>query len=127
MVKVASRRPTSVSEYIQAAPKNAQAKLRQMRAAVKAAAPKATESLKWSMPAYSYDRILVTYAAFTNHIGFYPTPSAVREFKKDLEKYKTAAGSIQFPLTQALPTTLIKKITAFRSRELKEKDVKWMG
>lgn len=116
---------TTISEYIAAAPKEAQAKLRQMRGAIKAGAPEATESLKWSMPAFSYDRILVTFAAFKKHIGLYPTPSAVTKFKKELVKFKTARGSIQFPLDKPLPITLITKIAKFRAKELKAKDKKW--
>jgi len=77
------------------------------------------------MPAFSYRRILVTFAAFVHHIGFYPTPSAVRAFKKDLRKFATAKGSIQFPLEKPLPLPLIRKITAFRVRESIEDDRKW--
>jgi uncharacterized protein YdhG (YjbR/CyaY superfamily) len=90
-------RPTTVTEYINAAPREARKPLREMRACVRRAAPGATESLKWGMPAFSYHRILVTYAAFKHHIGFYPTPSAVKAFSKELARYATARGSIQFP------------------------------
>src|SRR6266487_5064067 len=110
-------RPTSITEYINAAPKEARKKLREMRACIRASAPGATESLKWGMPAFSYRRILVTFAAFRHHIGFYPTPSAVKAFEKSLSKFKTAKGSIQFPLEKPLPLALIRKITAFRVRE----------
>lgn len=120
------KKPITVSEYIGAAPKEVQKKLREMRAVLKKAAPKAEESLKWSMPAFSYDRILFTYAGFKHHLGFYPTPSAVRAFKKELKGCKTAKGSIQFPLEKPLPTALITKIAKFRVKELKEKDVRWM-
>ena len=118
-------RPTSIAEYINAAPKEARKKLREMHACIRAAAPGAEESLKWGMPAFSYRRILVTFAAFQHHIGFYPTPSAVRAFAKDLAKFATAKGSIQFPLEKALPLPLIRKITAFRVRESIEQDRKW--
>src|SRR5260370_35151473 len=77
------------------------------------------------MPAFSYRRILVTFAAFQHHIGFYPTPSAVRAFANDLSKFATAKGSIQFPLEKPLPLPLIRKITAFRVRESIEADRKW--
>jgi len=96
-----------------------------MRAAIRAAAPEASEGIKWSMPAFSGKRILVTFAAHKNHIGFYPTPSAVKAFAKDLSKYHTAAGSIQFPLDKPLPVGLVKRITAFRVKESAEKDGKW--
>ncbi len=118
-------RPASITEYINAAPKEAREKLREMRACIRASAPGAKESLKWGMPAFSYRRILVTFAAFKNHIGFYPTPSAVEAFADDLSKFVTAKGSIQFPLEKPLPLPLIRKITAFRVRESVEEDKKW--
>ena len=118
-------RPTSITEYINAAPKETRKKLREMRACIRASAPGAKESLKWGMPAFSYRRILVTFAAFKHHIGFYPTPSAVKAFANDLSKFVTAKGSIQFPLEKPLPLPLIRKITAFRVRESIEKDKKW--
>ena len=117
--------PKTIAEYINAAPRDAQKKLREMRACVLASAPGAKESLKWGMPAFSYRRILVTFAAFQNHIGFYPTPSAVKAFAKDLSKFVTASASIQFPLERPLPLPLIRKITAFRVRESLEQDQKW--
>lgn len=118
-------KPTSVTEYINAAPKEARQKLREIRATVRAAAPGAAEGLKWSMPAYSYRRILVTFAVFKHHIGFYPTPPAVKAFAKQLSGYKIATGSIQFPLDKPLPLDLIRKITAFRVRESVDEDKKW--
>jgi uncharacterized protein YdhG (YjbR/CyaY superfamily) len=118
-------RPQSITEYINAAPKEAQKKLREMRACIRASAPGAKESLKWGMPAFSYGRILVTFAVHKHHIGFYPTPSAVKAFASDLSKFVTASGSIQFPLEKPLPLPLIRKITAFRVRESVEEDAKW--
>jgi len=118
-------RPKTITEYINAAPKAAQKKLREMRACIRKSAPGAKESLKWGMPAFSYRRILVTFAAFQHHIGFYPTPSAVSAFAKDLSKFATAKGSIQFPLEKPLPLPLIRKMTAFRVRESIEVDRKW--
>jgi len=115
----------NVDEYIKNAPKENQAKLKQMRGIIKSVAKGAEESLKWSMPAYSYKRILVVFAGFKNHIGFYPTPSPMIKFKKELLKYKTAKGSVQFPFNKPLPVTLIKKMTAFRIKESKEEDKKW--
>lgn len=77
------------------------------------------------MPAFSYRRILVTFAAHKNHIGFYPTPAAVKAFAKELSQYSSAKGSIQFPLDKPLPLALIKKITKFRVKESVEQDGKW--
>lgn len=118
-------RPESITEYINAAPKEAREKLREIRACIRKSAPGAKESLKWGMPTFSYRRILVMFAAFKNHIGFYPTPSAVKAFANDLSNFVTGKGSIQFPLEKPLPLPLIRKITAFRVRESIEKDRKW--
>jgi uncharacterized protein YdhG (YjbR/CyaY superfamily) len=118
-------KPKTVSEYIAAAPKESRAKLRQMRACIRKAAPGATESLKWSMPAFSGRRILVMFAAFKHHIGFFPTAAATKTFAKDLAGFKTGKGSIQFPLAKPLPLALIRKITAFRVRESAKQDAKW--
>jgi uncharacterized protein YdhG (YjbR/CyaY superfamily) len=118
--------PKSVTEYIKAAPKEAQKRLREMRACLRKAAPGAKESLKWGVPAFSYQRILFTFAAFKRHIGLYPTPSAVKAFARDISKLKTSSSTIQFPLEQPLPLPLIRRIALFRVRESVEKDVKWM-
>lgn len=118
-------RPATITEYIDAAPKEARKKLREMRACVRKAAPGATESIKWAMPAFSYRRILVMFAAFKRHIGFFPTPSAVRAFAKELSGFHTSKGTIQFPLEKPLPFPLIRRIVAFRVRESVEKDGKW--
>jgi uncharacterized protein YdhG (YjbR/CyaY superfamily) len=117
--------PKSIGEYIDAAPKEARKKLREMRACVRKAAPGAKESIKWRMPAFSYRRILVMFAAFKHHIGFYPTRSAMSAFAKELSKFTTGRGSIQFPLEKPLPIALIRKITALRVRESLAKDGKW--
>jgi uncharacterized protein YdhG (YjbR/CyaY superfamily) len=119
------QKPKTVAEYINAAPKDAQKKLREMRACIRKAAPGATENLKWGMPAYSYERILVIFGGFKHHIGFFPTSSAMKPFAKELSKFASAKGSIQFPLEKPLPLPLIRKITAFRVQESIEKDGKW--
>jgi uncharacterized protein YdhG (YjbR/CyaY superfamily) len=118
-------RPKTVREYIHAAPKEAQKKLRELRACIRSSAPGAKETLKWGMPAFSYQRILLTFAAFKHHIGFYPTPSALKAFAKELSHFTTASASVQFPLDKPLPLPLIRKITAFRVRESLQHDSKW--
>ena len=82
-------KPITIEEYINAAPAAVQEKLWELHACIRKAAPGATENLKWRMPAYSYQKILVTFALFKNHIGFYPMPSAMEKFSKELNKYKT--------------------------------------
>lgn len=119
-------KPETVSEYIDQAPNETQEKLREMRACLGEVAPDAEESLKWSTPAFSLDRILFTYGGFKQHVGFYPTPAAIEEFEEELEGYETGEGSIQFPLDEPLPVDLIREIAAFRVNDLKENDAKWM-
>src|ERR1700751_2611216 len=118
-------RPTTIDEYIAVAPENARMKLREMRACIRKAAPGAQEGLKWGMPAFSGERILVTFAGFKKHIGFYPTPAAVQAFAKELSGFVTSSTTIQFPLEKPLPLDLIRRITAFRVRESVEEDRKW--
>ena len=118
-------KPTTIEEYIESAPEEVREKVKQMHECIRTAAPDATEGLKWNMPAYSYKRILVTFSVFKNHIGFYPTPSAVEAFANSLAKYKTAKGSIQFPHDKPLPLSLISKIMKFRIKESVEENAKW--
>jgi uncharacterized protein YdhG (YjbR/CyaY superfamily) len=125
-MKPAAKKPTSVEEYIDDTPKDAQKRLREMRACLLKAAPGATESLKWSVPAISYKRILFTYAAFKNHISLFPTPAAITAFAEDLAEFKTSSSTIQFPLDKPLPNALIRKIAVFRVKESEEKDARWM-
>ena len=118
-------KPKTIEEYIVTAPAEAQEKLWQLHETIRKAAPGATEALKWSMPAYSHQKILVTFAVCKYHIGFYPMPSAIKAFSKDLSKYKTARGSVQFPLNQKLPVSLISRIVKFRVKESREGTIKW--
>ena len=122
---VSKLKPTTIEEYINGAPAAVQEKLFQLHECIRAAAPGVGESLKWRMPAYSYQKILVTFAVFKNQIGFYPMPSAIEAFAKSLTKYKTAQGSIQFPLDQPLPLSLVKKIVLFRVKESADGVIKW--
>jgi uncharacterized protein YdhG (YjbR/CyaY superfamily) len=124
---IQKKKPGNITEYINAAPQEAQKKLREMRSCLRKAAPGAQESLKWGMPAFSYAWILFQFAAFKHHIGFYPTPSVVKAFEKDLKEFKTSIGGIQFPLEKPLPLSLIRKIAELRVRESNEKGVKWMS
>jgi uncharacterized protein YdhG (YjbR/CyaY superfamily) len=122
---VKKTKPSSIEEYVDTAPIEVQEKLRQMHDCIREAAPGAIQSLKWGMPAYSYKKILVTFALFKHHIGFYPMPSAVKAFAVALTKYKTASGSIQFPLEKNLPLALIRKIVRFRVKESNDGVIKW--
>ena len=118
-------KPKTIEEYIYSAPAEVQEKLWKLHECIRTAAPGAAEGLKWSMPAYSYQKILVTFAVFKKHIGFYPMPSAIKAFTRELAKYKTAEGSVQFLHDKPLPLALIKRIVRFRVKESKEGTIKW--
>lgn len=89
--------PKTIADYIRAAPREAQRNLREIRALLKKAAPGAKEGMKWRSPVFEKKRILFAFAAFKSHINFMPTPAAMKPYKKELAKYKTGKGSIQFP------------------------------
>jgi len=119
-------KPTTITEYINSAPKEGQKNLLELYAILKKAAPGATEGIKWGSPVFQDKRILFAFAAFKSYLNFMPTPSAMKPFKKELAKYRTGKGSIQFPYDTRLPKALIRKIAALRVKELREKDVRWM-
>ena len=119
-------RPTTVAEYIDMAPRQAQAKLRGLRAILKKVAPRAKETLKWGSPVFEEGRILFSFAAFKSHMNFMPTGPAMKPFKKELAKHTTGKDTIQLPYDKPLPRMLIRKIAAFRAKEVREKDSKWM-
>jgi uncharacterized protein YdhG (YjbR/CyaY superfamily) len=111
----------TVEEYIAAFPKEIQEILENMRSIIKSAAPKAEEMISYNMPAFQLDKMLVYYAAWHSHIGFYPTASGIEEFKEDLSKYENSKGAIKFPIDKPLPASLITKIVKFRVKENLEK------
>lgn len=121
-----SKKPTTVTEYINSAPEEARVRLQEMLACLRKAAPGAKEEIKWRVPALSYDWILFTFAAHKKHISLYPHPRTIRAFENDLANFQTSKSTIRFPLDQPLPTTLITRIAEFRVREALEKGIKWM-
>lgn len=112
-----STAPSSIDEYIAGFPDDVQAILQQIRAVVKKAAPEAEETIKYAMPTFTLNGNLVHFAAYKNHIGFYPTPSGISTFEAELAPYKKAKGSAQFPLTQPIPYELIEKMVRLRVQE----------
>ena len=113
--------PTTIDDYIADFPKDIQVILKKIRATIKKAAPQAEEAIKYQMPTFVLEGNLVHFAAFKNHIGFYPVSTGIEKFKKELSVYKGAKGSVQFPLDQPVPYELIGKITKFRVQENLEK------
>jgi len=107
----------NIDEYIRIQTPEVQILLKQMRQTIKKAAPEAEEVISYNMPAFKYQGMLVYFAAYKNHIGFYATPTGHSEFKEELSMYKQGKGSVQFPLTKPLPLDLITKIVKFRVTE----------
>jgi uncharacterized protein YdhG (YjbR/CyaY superfamily) len=113
----------TIDEYINLFPKDVQTILETLRKAIKEEAPNAVETISYQMPIFKLNgKNLVHFAAWKNHIGFYPTPSGTEAFKKEIANYKAAKGSIQFPIDQPLPLELIRKIVRFRVKEILEKN-----
>jgi uncharacterized protein YdhG (YjbR/CyaY superfamily) len=111
----------TIDEYIAAQPIEKRASLEKIRSIIQKAAPKATEVISYGMPAFKQDGILVYFAAFKNHYGFFPTASPIVIFKKELVTYKTSKGAIQFPTDKPIPIKLIQAIVKLRITQNKEK------
>lgn len=107
----------SIDEYIQSFPTDIQEKLEEMRAAIRAVVPEAGEKISYQMPTFTLNGNLVHFAVFKNHIGFYPTPTGVEAFEDELKPYKSAKGSVQFPLDKPLPVDLISRMVQYRVEE----------
>ncbi len=107
----------SIDEYIATFPAEIQKILEEIRATIKAAAPEAEEKISYQMPTFTLKGNLVHFAAFKKHIGFYPVPTGIEKFKKELSVYQGSKGSVQFPLDQPIPYNLIGKIVKFRVKE----------
>jgi len=111
------RKFNTIDEYISLFPKNIQEILEKIRHTIKKSAPQAEETISYQMPAFKLNGNLVYFAAFKDHIGFFPTSSGVAAFKKELSKYATSKGTIRFPLDKPIPFDLVRKIVQFRVQE----------
>jgi len=115
----------NMDEYIGDFPEEVQIILEKMRQTIREAAPEAVEAISYQMPTFKLNgRNLVHFAAFKNHIGFYPIPSGIEAFKKELSLYKQGKGSVQFPMDKLIPYDLVKKIVKYRLKEIIEGDYK---
>lgn len=110
-----------IDEYIANFPKEVREKMEVLRQTIRKAAPDAEETINYAIPTFTLKGNLVHFAAYEKHIGFYPTPSGIQEFKKELSVYKGAKGSVQFPHDKPIPHSLIAKIVKFRAAENLEK------
>lgn len=113
--------PKSIDEYILQFPQEVQELLKSIRMVIRESAPNAEEKISYRMPTFVLDGNLVHFAAFNNHIGFYPTPSGIDTFKNELSEYKTSKGAVQFPIKKPIPYELISQIVKFRVVENKRK------
>ena len=109
--------PKTIDEYIAGFPRDVQEILQKIRMTIRKAAPDAKETIKYRMPTFTLNGNLVYFAGFKSHIGFYPIPTGVEQFKKELSVYKQGRGSVQFPLDKPIPYDLISRIVKFRVKE----------
>ncbi len=109
--------PKTIDEYIAGFPPDVQKLLQQIRKTIRKAAPDAEETIAYRMPTFTLKGNLVYFAGFKEHIGFYPVPTGIEAFKKELSVYKQGKGSVQFPIDEPLPLNLITRIVKFRVKE----------
>jgi uncharacterized protein YdhG (YjbR/CyaY superfamily) len=109
--------PKGIDEYIASFPQEVQEILEKLRTIIRQAAPDAQETIKYGIPTFTLHGNLVHFAAYKKHIGFYPTPTGIEQFKNELSGYESAKGSVQFPLDKPIPFDLIHKIVIFRVQE----------
>ena len=112
----------TIDEYIKTFPEDVQNILKKLRVTIREAAPEAKEAMSYQIPTFRFNGNFVHFAAYKNHIGFYPAPPGIETLKKELSLYKGAKGSVQFPVDRRVPYDLVKKIVLFRVQEnLKKK------
>lgn len=115
--KTVRSKQQTIDSYIAGFPKETQALLEQMRNTISKAAPTAEQTIGYGIPTFKLNGNLVHFAGYKNHIGFYPAPSAIKAFEKELGQYEGAKGSVQFPIGKPLPLALVAKIVKFRVKE----------
>lgn len=111
----------TIQEYIQQAPLEQQAHLKEIYQIIKAELPAATEKISYGMPTFYQTENLLHFAGMKKHLGFYPAPSAIQQFQEQLAPYKTSKGAVQFPYTKPLPQKLIQAMVIFRLQEINRK------
>ena len=114
-----------IEQYIENFDKETQSRLQKLRKICSKVFSEAEEGFKWGKPAYSLKRVLVVYAGYKKHLGFYPTPEVIEEFREEINDYKSAKGSVQFSHDKLFPSNLIEKMAKARYKNYMEKDAKW--
>ena len=123
-MKQGSAGSATIDEYIGAFPADVRKMLEQVRVTIRKAAPDAVEAMKYGIPTFVLGENLVHFGGFKTHVGFYPSPSGIEAFKKELSAYEGAKGSVKFPLDKGMPLALIARIVKFRVQEVRQKAVK---
>jgi uncharacterized protein YdhG (YjbR/CyaY superfamily) len=118
------RQYKSVDEYIRSFPDQVQEKLWELREIIREQAPQAQEKISYQMPAFFLNGPLIYFAAYSKHIGFYPTSSGIRAFRSKISKYKNSKGAVQFPIEDPLPVVLVREMVRFRVIENLKKEKK---
>ena len=119
---MASKRPTTIAEYIQAAPRESQPHLRRLYAILKSVAPQAEEAIKWGTPFFVEPRFLFAFSTHKAHCNFAPSPAALEAFRKELADHETTKNFLQIPYDQPVPEDLIRKIAEYRLRNVRERE-----
>ena len=119
---MASKRPTTIAEYIRAAPRAGQPHLRRLYAILKSVAPEAEETIKWGTPFFVEPRFLFAFSAYKAHLDFAPSEAALQAFREELAKHKTTKNYLQIPYDKPLPANLIRRIAKYRLRAVRERD-----
>jgi len=115
-----------IAEYIDQAPAKGQPHLRSIYAILKSVCPEALEAIKWRYPVFEENRILYSFAAFKDHLNFYPTQPALNLYRNELSGFKLGKGSLSIRYDQSLPEALIRKMAEYRLRDVRENDARWM-
>ena len=119
---MASKRPTTIAAYIQAAPRESQPHLRRLYAILKSVAPQAEEAIKWGTPFFVEPRFLFAFSAHKAHCNFAPSPAALEAFREELADHETTKNFLQIPYDQPVPEDLIRKIAEYRLRNVRERE-----
>ena len=119
---MAGKRPTTIAEYIRAAPREGQPHLRRLYAILKSVAPEAEEAIKWGTPFFVEPRFLFAFSAHKAHCDFAPSAAALEAFRKELETHKTTKNFLQIPYNQPVPEDLVREIAEYQLRELSERE-----
>lgn len=118
---MANKRPTTIPEYIRAAPREGQAHLRRIHAILKSVAPQAEETIKWGTPFFVEPRFVFAFSAHKAHLSFAPTAAALEKFRKELAAHQATKGLVKFPYDEPLPEALIRRIAEFSLKDVSER------